>query len=73
MVMAQSSAKATIDDENVIRRFVPFADVRFATKADKWIDVSVRQLCAMALNRCAIAGCGVRLIHEHNNQGGDRR
>jgi hypothetical protein len=38
--------KATIDDENVIRRFVPFLMSAFATKANKWIDVSVRQLCA---------------------------
>ena len=41
-----------------------------ATLERTWRD---RQLRAKALNRCAIARCGGRLVCEHGNQDGDRR
>jgi hypothetical protein len=46
--------------------------VRFGPISGAKADVAPLRICAKALNRGAIARCGVRLVHEHNNQGGDR-
>ena len=37
-------------------------------KADKTADMSIGLLSANALNRCAIARCGMRLVRGRNDQ-----